>query len=146
MRILPVVAALVVITLALVAGAMSSGASGRSTVTVHGSAYGRILFDGRGFALYAFTRDAPARSRCAGACAKAWPPFLVKGTPRAVGTVKPGLLSTIRRKDGSRQATYAGRPLYHYVGDRRPRQVLCQNVVEFGGRWLVLRPTGALVR
>ena len=43
------------------------------------------------------------------------------------------------------RATYAGRPLYFYVGDRRPGQVLCQNVVEFGGRWLVLRASGQLV-
>jgi hypothetical protein len=44
------------------------------------------------------------------------------------------------------QATYAGRPLYRYVGDRRPFQVLCQNVREFGGLWLVVRPDGTLVR
>ena len=42
--------------------------------------------------------------------------------------------------------TYAGRPLYYYVGDRSPGQVLCQNVVEFGGRWLLLRPSGKLLR
>ena len=53
---------------------------------------------------------------------------------------------TIRRSDGSRQATYAGRPLYYYVGDRKPRQILCQNVSEFGGLWLVVRPSGAVVR
>jgi predicted lipoprotein with Yx(FWY)xxD motif len=44
------------------------------------------------------------------------------------------------------QATYAGRPLYYYVGDRKPGQILCQNVVEFGGRWLLLRASGDLVR
>ena len=49
-------------------------------------------------------------------------------------------------RDGSRQATYAGRPLYYYVGDRKPSQILCQNVSEFGGLWLVVRPSGTLVR
>jgi hypothetical protein len=41
--------------------------------------------------------------------------------------------------------TYAGRPLYYYVGDGR-LQVRCQNVDEFGGLWLVLRGSGRLVR
>ena len=44
------------------------------------------------------------------------------------------------------QVTYAGRPLYYYVGDRRPGQILCQNVSEFGGLWLVARANGTLVR
>jgi len=44
------------------------------------------------------------------------------------------------------QVTYAGRALYYYVGDRKPRQVLCQNVSEFEGIWRVIRPSGALVR
>jgi len=56
------------------------------------------------------------------------------------------LVGTTRRADGSLQVTYAGRPLYYYVGDRRPGQILCQNVPEFGGLWLVLRGDGSLVR
>jgi predicted lipoprotein with Yx(FWY)xxD motif len=42
--------------------------------------------------------------------------------------------------------TYAGKPLYYYVGDRKPGQVLCQNVPEFGGTWRVVRADGTLVR
>jgi predicted lipoprotein with Yx(FWY)xxD motif len=60
--------------------------------------------------------------------------------------VKASLLGTVPRANGARQVTYAGRPLYYYVGDRRPGQVLCQNVREFGGLWLVVRPNGRLVR
>jgi predicted lipoprotein with Yx(FWY)xxD motif len=56
------------------------------------------------------------------------------------------LLGTMRRADGAVQVTYAGRALYYYVGDRKPRQVLCQNVSEFEGIWRVIRPSGALVR
>ena len=56
------------------------------------------------------------------------------------------LIGTIRRADGRLQVTYGGRPLYYYVGDRQPGQVLCQNVEEFGGLWLVVRPSGRLVR
>jgi predicted lipoprotein with Yx(FWY)xxD motif len=60
--------------------------------------------------------------------------------------VRRSLLGTIRRRDGRLQATYAGWPLYYYVNDRKPLQVLCQNVREFGGLWLVVRPNGTLVR
>src|SRR5262245_4109891 len=101
-----------------------------SQITVRGSTYGRVLFDGRGFALYAFTKDARGRSSCSGACAKAWPPYIVP-TRVAAGTgAKSSLLGTVKRSDGRLQATYAGKPLYYYVGDRRPLQILCQNVNE----------------
>ena len=82
--------------------------SGRGTLTVRGSEYGRILFDGRGFVLYGFTADKKRRSVCFGACAAAWPPYLVKGKPRAGRGVKRSLLGTIRRPGGKRQVTYAG--------------------------------------
>ena len=117
------------VVLALSAAAASSGA-----------------LDGRGFALYGFTRDPRSKSVCAGACAKAWPPYVVKTRPRAAAGVSARLLGTTRRANGAVQVTYAGRPLYYYVGDRKPAQVLCQNVSEFGGIWRVIRPTGALVR
>jgi predicted lipoprotein with Yx(FWY)xxD motif len=55
-------------------------------------------------------------------------------------------LGTIHRPDGRRHVTYAGKPLYYYVGDRRPGQVLCQKVRDFGGLWLVVRPNGSLIR
>ena len=110
------------------------------------SAYGSILFDGRGFVLYSFTADSPRASRCAGACAKAWPPFSVKTRPVAAKGLAQKLVGRVRRSDGSYQATYAGHPLYYYVGDRKPGQILCQNVVEFGGRWLVVGRRGSLIR
>ena len=116
------------------------------TLTVRDSYYGRILFDGHGRALYAFTRDDRSRSRCAGACAQAWPPYLVRGSLAAGAGVRASLLGTVRRAGGDRQATYAGRPLYYWVGDTEPGDVGCQNVFEFGGLWLVLRPDGGLVR
>jgi predicted lipoprotein with Yx(FWY)xxD motif len=130
---------------ALAAVAPAAAQAPRSTVTARSSSFGRILFDGRGYVLYAFTRDPRGRSACAGACARAWPPYVVKSRPRAGRGVAAGRLGTARRADGSLQVTYAGRPLYYYVGDRRPGQILCQNVTEFGGVWRVVRPTGRLV-
>jgi len=117
-----------------------------AALTTHQSQYGQVVFDGRGFVLYAFTRDGRGPSRCTGDCAKAWPPYIVRAKPRAGTGIRASLLGTTRRVDGRLQATYGGRPLYYYVGDRKPRQILCQDVVEFGGRWLVVAPSGKLVR
>lgn len=132
--------------LVLLALAVPATAATAPMVQVRGSDYGQILFDGRGYVLYAFTADKPGRSVCKGACAAAWPPYIVKGALRAGTGTRAGLLGTTLRADGRRQLTYKGRPLYYYVGDRRPGQILCQNVEEFGGLWVVVRGSGALVR
>ncbi|MDQ2982526.1 MAG: hypothetical protein M3R70_01175 [Actinomycetota bacterium] len=147
------------LALVAAAGAVSSSAAARAgrqaaddaqataTLTVGSTRFGRILFDGRGRALYAFTRDRRGgRSQCNGACAKAWPVYFAKGRPLAGKGVRQSLIGTTRRRDGQRQITYSGRPLYYYVGDKSPGQILCQNVGEFGGTWLVVRPNGQLVR
>lgn len=116
------------------------------TLTVRRTRYGRILFDGRGRVLYAFTRDRRGGpSRCYGSCARAWPVYFAKGTLRAGSGVKQSLLGTTRRRDGRRQLTYNGWPLYYYAHEG-PGEVKCQNVDQFGGLWLVARPNGTLVR
>jgi predicted lipoprotein with Yx(FWY)xxD motif len=110
------------------------------------SRYGRMLFDGNGRALYLFTRERGSTGRCYGACAKAWPPFFARRSPAPRRGVDAGLIGTTRRRDGRRQATYRGHPLYYYVGDRRPGQVTCQDVSEFGGTWLVVSPRGRAIQ
>lgn len=104
------------------------------------SQFGRILFDGRGQAIYLFTRDMPDRTRCFGACAEAWPPVYTRGEPRAGPGVSQRLLGTIER-DGRRQVTYRGRPLYLYAHEG-PNEVTCHDVAEFGGTWLVVKRDG----
>lgn len=126
--------------------ASTASAAPRLTISVHTSPYGTVLTDGHGRAFYLFTRDVGKSSRCYGACAKAWPVAVTGGSPRAGRGARPGLIGTTRRRGGGRQATYAGHPLYYYVTDRSPGQVTCQNVSEFGGRWLVLRASGRAVR
>ena len=140
---------LVVAIVVLVAATFAAGASAgsRATLTVRSSSYGSILFDGKGRALYAFTRDRRGgASRCYGACAKAWPVYFSGSRLVAGKGVKRSLIGTVRRRDGRRQIAYNGRPLYYYVGDKSAGQVTCQNVDEFGGTWLVMRASGALVR
>jgi predicted lipoprotein with Yx(FWY)xxD motif len=140
-------ASVVVAVLSGIATASDMAARPRPSVVVKSSSFGRILFDGRGFVLYGFTRDGRrGKSTCTGSCARAWPPYTVKSRPRAGSGIAASRLGTIRRADGRLQLTYFKRPLYYYVGDKRPGQILCQNVAEFGGSWRVVRPSGLLVK
>jgi predicted lipoprotein with Yx(FWY)xxD motif len=138
--------ALTALALLAVAPAATPGELVAPTLTTKSSSFGRVLFDGRGHVLYAFTHDKNGRSACYATCAKAWPVYYAKGTLRAGAGIRRSLIGTTKRRDGRRQVTYAGRPLYYYVNDRKPGQILCQNVAEFGGTWLIVRPSGKLVR
>jgi predicted lipoprotein with Yx(FWY)xxD motif len=104
------------------------------------SQFGRVVADRHGEALYLFDREQNGKSECYGVCAKAWPPLLTEGRPVAAGT-KRDLLGVARRADGRLQVTYAGHPLYYYISDS-PGTILCHDVEEFGGTWLVVKPTG----
>jgi predicted lipoprotein with Yx(FWY)xxD motif len=108
---------------------------------VDDSDFGTMLFDARKQAIYVFERDGIGRTACYGECAKAWPPVYTVGDPVAGPGVRPGLLGTLKRRDGSRQVTYAGKPLYFYAHEG-PGQVLCHNVNLNGGYWWVLAPSG----
>jgi predicted lipoprotein with Yx(FWY)xxD motif len=111
-------------------------------VRVGRTAYGMALTDRRGFALYRFTHDTGAPSTCYGACAARWPPYLVPpGLARELAA-HTGLVGTVRRRNGQLQVSYAGHPLYYYVGDRSLNEVLCQAVTEYGGVWNVVAPDG----
>jgi predicted lipoprotein with Yx(FWY)xxD motif len=114
-------------------------------VKVRASEFGPVLVDGRGQALYLFTRDGRGPSRCSGACAAAWPPLYTTGRPVAGSGATAAKLGTVGRAGGRLQVTYAGQPLYLYHADT-PTKILCQDVDEFGGKWLVVKPSGAPVR
>lgn len=112
-----------------------------TTVKVVSSQYGPVVADGRGEAFYLFASEKSSRSRCYAACANRWPPVLANGKPRTGPGGHSRLLGTTRRSDGKVQVTYAGHPMYYYAGDA-PGRILCQGVTEFGGLWLVVRPSG----
>jgi predicted lipoprotein with Yx(FWY)xxD motif len=117
----------------------SGGGSG-SVVEVTDSQYGQILIDSDGRTLYSFDKETTDRSECFGACAEAWPPFYTEGEPQASKGVDQELLGTTDH-EGRDLVTYNGHPLYYYVNEG-PNEVLCQNVEEFGGLWLVVEPGG----
>ncbi len=113
----------------------------KTLVKLKESDYGPVLFDDKGGALYLFTADPAGKSSCYGDCARAWPPFFARGKLRARGGADQDLLGRTERRDGRKQVTYAGQPLYYYVADL-PNEILCHDVFEFGGDWLVVQGSG----
>jgi predicted lipoprotein with Yx(FWY)xxD motif len=91
-----------------------------------------VLTNAKGFTLYWFAPDTATSSKCNGSCATFWPP--VKG-PASAGSGVTGKLGTIKRSDGSTQATYNGHPLYTYVGDHAPGQATGNGLNVNGGVW-----------
>lgn len=112
-----------------------------TTIITADSQFGPILYDASGQAIYLFDVERSTRPKCYGDCAKAWPPVLTTGKPRAEGSARSDLLGTTRRSDGSTQVTYAGQPLYFYAHEGK-YQVLCHDIEEYGGTWLVVEPDG----
>jgi predicted lipoprotein with Yx(FWY)xxD motif len=118
------------------AAANSSGTALRTT-SISGV---KVLTNAKGFTLYWFVPDTSAKSNCNGGCAAIWPP--VKG-PATAGSGVTGKLATIKRADGSTQATYDGHPLYTYVADTAPGQAKGNNINASGGVWHEVTVSGA---
>jgi predicted lipoprotein with Yx(FWY)xxD motif len=123
------------------AAALSPERAERTKITVRGSDFGRMIWAPRHQAIYMFENDERDKSRCYGRCAKAWPAVLTTGRPKAGRGVDPQLLGTTKRRNGDRQVTYAGKPLYTYAHEERD-EVFCHDVRLNGGYWWVLGPAG----
>ena len=126
------------------AGQAGSGATTIGLAAISGIP-GRALVDGRGRALYLFEADKNGASACTGACAAAWPPVSVTGTPQAGSGVSQSLLGTIKRSDGTTQVTYNGHPLYYFAGDSGTGAAHGQGSKAFGAGWYVLNACGAKI-
>jgi predicted lipoprotein with Yx(FWY)xxD motif len=136
-----------VLGLAAVPAAGARTRASGATINLRHTRLGSILFNGRGFVLYAFTPDTRNHDACAAIreCLALWPPVTTRGPIHAGRGVKRRLLGTIRLRDGRHQVTYAGRPLYTYVPDRRG-QISHVNIFQFGGYWPAVDSAGNEVR
>ena len=90
------------LAIAFVVGFFSAGANAAD-----------VLTGKNGMTLYTFAPDTSAKSACNGGCLAVWP------------AARPGEASgtgfgEITRDDGSKQLTFAGKPLYYYVNDAKP--------------------------
>ncbi len=111
---------------------------------------GPVLVDGRGLTLYLYWTDRQGSpSRCYGICAVQWPPLLLpvgRTRPLAGPGIRPSLLRTAARNDGTTQITYNGWPLYLWPPDHAPGQATGQALTNAGGLWYVLDPSGNPIR
>ena len=131
---------------AAVLGGTSSAASQKAPkgtlVSIHKTALGKVLADGRGHTLYLFEQDKNGMSSCNGACVAYWPAVLTAAKPRAGAGVRASLLGRTKRSDGRRQVTYAGHPLYTFVGDKKAGQTTGEGLTDFGAAWDAIAPNG----
>jgi predicted lipoprotein with Yx(FWY)xxD motif len=126
--------------------ASAVGTSPASTVVeTRDTALGQILVDTQGRTLYLFAQDTGPSSTCEGSCASYWPPVPVSGVPHAAGGAAAVSIGVITGSGGSRQLSYAGHPLYHFVGDSKAGQTRGQGLDQFGAKWFVLNAAGAAV-
>jgi predicted lipoprotein with Yx(FWY)xxD motif len=109
---------------------VSGGSVELKTATIDGVS---VLTNGSGRTLYSFAPDTPDHSTCYGTCAAYWPP--VTGSPTAGPGVTLSKIGTTARTDGTIQVTYAGHPLYTYIGDTAPGQASGNNLNLNGGFW-----------
>jgi predicted lipoprotein with Yx(FWY)xxD motif len=119
-------------------GSSSPAAAAASTVKTATIAGVTVLTNSTGFTLYSFAPDTPTTSKCNGTCAQNWPP--VTGPVTAAGVT--GTFSTIKRADGSVQATFDGHPLYTFAGDTAPGQNKGNGLNAAGGLWHEITTSG----
>jgi predicted lipoprotein with Yx(FWY)xxD motif len=115
------------------------------TVGAASTRLGQVLVDGRGLTVYLFEADKDGASVCYAGCAANWPPLLTDGMPVAGEGAVQSLLGTTTRRDGKLQVTYNGSPLYYFVADKKPGDLLGQGIDAFGGEWYVLSPAGTKI-
>lgn len=105
---------------------------------------GPYLTDGDGRAVYLFTADSAGTSACYDACAEAWPPLMARngGATAEVPAIQQSLIGTTERRDGGRQVTYGGHPLYYFARDTGPGDTAGQDVHGQGGEWYLVALAG----
>ena len=123
-------------SVAAAGGGSASAGGGLKTTRIGGVT---VLVNAKGFTLYWFVPDTPTRSNCNGSCAAYWPPL---AGPVTVAPGVSGRFGTVKRSDGSLQATYNGHPLYTYVGDSAPGKASGNGLNLNGGVWREVTVSG----
>ncbi|NVK07933.1 MAG: hypothetical protein HWD89_02700 [Tenacibaculum sp.] len=98
--------------------------------------HGKYLTDASGMTLYFFSNDSKMTSECIEGCLDAWPVFY-ESNLELDNVLESNDFGTITRKDGAKQTTYKGWPLYYYVGDNSKGDINGDGVNQV---WYVAKP------
>ena len=120
------------------------GADGGVTLTVSAQGpAGAYITDSAGVALYGLEGDRDGGG-CTGDCLMAWPPVLMGTTqPGSAAGLQGALVSSIARRDGGRQVTFDGQPLYRYAADGGAGTTNGHGVKDQYGTWRLVSPQGS---
>ena len=119
--------------LALSAGlTLSANAEDYGPLKVMKTSMGEVLTDAKGMTLYTYDKDMPGMSNCTGECAEYWPPAMAEA-----GAMPTGDLTIVKRADGTMQWADKGMPLYTFAKDKKPGDVMGDNM---NNVWHVVKP------
>lgn len=111
---------------------------------------GTLIAGANNRTLYVLTADEKSTSAheklstCYGGCAAVWPPVLASGTPAVAGKANASLLGLSTRREGSKQVTYNGLPLYYYAADTKAGQATGNHLKDSFGLWVGILASGKL--
>jgi predicted lipoprotein with Yx(FWY)xxD motif len=102
-----------------------------------------FLVDQNGRPVYTISDASGGNAKLTGDCAKNFTPVTGHSTAAAGDTsVKSSMTGSTSRADGSKQATYNGKPLYYYNGDQAKGDAKGNNMKEDCGTAHLVSPTG----
>jgi predicted lipoprotein with Yx(FWY)xxD motif len=124
-------------------------------ITIEHTKFGASLETSAGESLYVFSGDNQPFSatnvpqlactamnvQASTPCTTAWPPLVASGPLVAKGGVQQKLLGTVTR-NGVKQVTYKGQPLYGFIKDTAAHQVNGEEVGAFDGTWYLVHANG----
>jgi predicted lipoprotein with Yx(FWY)xxD motif len=91
----------------------------------------KLLTTKNGMTVYTFDKDGAGTSNCNGGCTVTWPPVSADSINASSD------ITTINRKDGSKQAAYKNQPIYTYIADKKAGDKTGEGV---GGVWHSVTP------
>lgn len=140
------ICALILVGLATATAAATRSQPKPTVLTSYAGKWGKQLVvqeNGQKLTLYVFSRD-HGRSLCYGRCQKVWRPLIAHGRIVAASSrIDPGQIRTATRRDGVRQVTYYGYPLYRCTRNKRTGQDYGAESWQFGGSWGVMSTDGS---
>jgi predicted lipoprotein with Yx(FWY)xxD motif len=111
---------------------------------------GTLISGANNRTLYVLTADEKSTSAheklstCYAGCAAVWPPVLASDTATVAGKANASLLGLTTRRDGTKQVTYNGLPLYYYAADTKAGQATGNHLKDGFGLWVGILASGKL--